>query len=187
MIIRKDLLTLVPPPTFMQQLSASLPSAIPPIMFNFATIASNNSLYNTLPIFNLYVATLVLESLVDTYSDKRVGGQEEIAVLKAKKIYETLDKFSDTYYVVPDKSIRSRMNICFRILPKAGSLDQEDAGKVTPDEAREKEFLAGAEKLNLTGLKGHRSVGGIRASNYNAVPVENVDRLVKWLTEFAQS
>lgn len=172
----------------MQQLGALLPSAIPPIMFNFATIASNNSLYNTLPVFNLYVATLVLQSLVDQFGDQRVGGQEEIATSKAQKLYETLDKYSDTYHVVPDKSIRSRMNVCFRILPKGGSGAGAGAdGKVTPDEAREKEFLSGAEKKNLTGLKGHRSVGGIRASNYNAVPVESVDRLVSWLVEFAQS
>lgn len=167
----------------MQQLSALLPSAIPPITFNFATMVANNSLYNTLPIFNLYVATLVLQSLVSSFGEKRVGGQETVAVLKADKIYDTLDKYADTYHVVPDKSVRSRMNICFRILPKGGNTD----GKVTPDEAREKEFLAGAEKKNLTGLKGHRSVGGIRASNYNAVPTHNVDRLVAWLVEFAQS
>jgi phosphoserine aminotransferase len=146
-------------------------------MFNFATIASNNSLYNTLPIFNLHVATLVMQSLVDTYNGS-VAGQESIADKKAKLLYDTLDAYPSRYDVVPDKSVRSRMNVCFRIIESKG------AG---PSEAKEKEFLAGAEKRGLLGLKGHRSVGGIRASNYNAVPLENVQKLVEWLTEFAKS
>lgn len=154
-------------------------------MLNFATIASNNSLYNTLPIFNLYVATLVLQSLVEMFGEKRVGGQEVVANRKASTIYDILDKYSHVYRVAPDTSVRSRMNICFRILPK-GATNGTD-GTVAPDEAREKEFLAGAEKKNLMGLKGHRSVGGIRASNYNAVPTSNVDRLAAYLVEFAQT
>lgn len=74
------------------------------------------------------------------------------------------------------------MNICFRII----SGPKPDGG-VAPDDAKEKAFLAGAEKRGLLGLKGHRSVGGIRASNYNAVPVENVQKLADWLVEFAKS
>lgn len=156
--------------------------ALPPIMFSFSTIASNNSLYNTLPIFNLYVATLVLQSLVSRFGSKKVAGQEEVANQKSQLLYDTLDAHPDTYHVVPDKSVRSRMNICVRIISKSGS----ETG-ATPDEAREKAFLAGAEKRNLLGLKGHRSVGGIRASNYNAVPPENVQKLADWLVEFAKS
>ena len=68
------------------------------------------------------------------------------------------------------------MNVCFRIVDSAGE----------PDEAKEKAFLKGAEGKGLLGLKGHRSVGGIRASNYNAVSVENVRKLVSWLEEFAK-
>lgn len=64
------------------------------------------------------------------------------------------------------------MNICWRI---GGG-----------DVGREKAFLEGAEKRGLQGLKGHRSVGGVRASNYNAVPVENVRKLARWLVDFAQ-
>ena len=67
------------------------------------------------------------------------------------------------------------MNICFRVLSEKGEAD----------EVREKEFLKGAEERGLLGLKGHRSVGGIRASNYNAVEVGSVERLVGWLEEFA--
>ncbi|KIW16925.1 phosphoserine transaminase [Exophiala spinifera] len=180
-IIRKSLLSLVPPPTFLHRLSDVLPTsgALPPIMFSFSTIAANNSLYNTLPIFNLYVATLVLQSLVSTF--KTVSGQEEVANQKAKLIYDTLDAYPDLYHVVPDRNVRSRMNICVRII--AGRSE----GAVTPDDAKEKAFLAGAEKRNLLGLKGHRSVGGIRISNYNAVPVENVQKLVQWLNEFAKA
>lgn len=182
-IIRKSLLALTPSPIFLQQLSDVLPSAIPPIMFDFTTLAKNNSLYNTLPIFNLYIATLVLQSLVSKFAEKKVSGQEELANQKANLIYDTLDKYSDTYHVVPDKSTRSRMNICFRIKPKAGS--DVEPGKW--DDAREKAFLSGAEKQNLTGLKGHRSVGGMRASNYNAVSLASAQKLAAYLVDFAQT
>ena len=140
-------------------------------MLDYATIAKNNSLYNTLPIFNLWIAGQVMANLVATFGEKKVGGQEEIADRKAELLYETLDKYSSVYRVVPDKRARSRMNICFRV----------HGG----DEAKEKEFLAGGEKKGLTGLKGHRSVGGIRASNYNAVPMVNVQKLVAHLVEYA--
>jgi phosphoserine aminotransferase len=92
-----------------------------------------------------------MAGLVQTYGIKKIEGQEEISNDKAKMIYETLDKYSDVYRVVPDKSVRSRMNICFRV----GGGDVE----------KEKAFLAGAEKRGLLGLKGHRSLGGIRASS----------------------
>ena len=180
-IVKKSLLALTPDPKFLQQLSDVLPSAIPPVVFDFATIAKNNSLYNTLPIFNLYVATLVLQSLVSTFGDKKVGGQEELSEQKSKLIYGVLDKHSDTYHVVPDRSARSRMNICFRIKAKG----ETEAGKW--DDAREKAFLAGAEKQDLMGLKGHRSVGGMRASNYNAVTLASAEKLVAYLDEFASS
>ena len=93
-----------------------------------------------------------MAGLVQTYGTKKIEGQEEISNNKAKMIYETLDKYSDVYWVVPDKSVRSRMNICFRV---GGGNDAE----------KEKAFLTGAEKRGLLGLKGHRSLGGVRASN----------------------
>lgn len=110
-------------------------------------------------------------NLVKTFGDGKVSGQEELSNKKAELIYRTLDSHPEVYQVVPDKAARSRMNICFRVL--GGDADKE------------KEFLAGAETLNLTGLKGHRSVGGIRASNYNAVPLENVEKLVRYLEDYA--
>lgn len=102
-------------------------------------------------------------------------GQEELANTKAKLLYEILDasENQDVYQVVPKKSGRSRMNICFRV--RHG------------DAPTEKQFLEGAEARKLQGLKGHRSVGGIRISNYNAVSVANVQKLGKYLEEFAKS
>lgn len=141
------------------------------MVFDYATIAKNNSLYNTLPIFNLWIAGQVMSDLVNAYGAKKVSGQEEVANHKANLIYGVLDKYPQVYRVVPDKSIRSRMNICFRV----------HGG----DAEKEKEFLAGADKRMLQGLKGHRSIGGMRASNYNAVSVENVEKLAKYLEDYA--
>lgn len=142
-----------------------------PVVLDYATIAKNNSLYNTLPIFNLWIAGQVMADLVSAFGAQKVSGQEEIADKKSDLIYAALDKYPQVYQVVPDKSVRSRMNICFRV---SGGND-----------VKEKEFLAGAEKRLLQGLKGHRSVGGMRASNYNAVPLENVQKLVQYLEDFA--
>ncbi|KAJ5092284.1 hypothetical protein NUU61_007154 [Penicillium alfredii] len=171
-IVRKDLLppqTTTPPPALLHRLNiGGLPG---PVVLDYATIAKNNSLYNTLPIFNLWVAGQVMADLVTAFGTQKVSGQENIANHKAELIYGALDKYPQVYLVVPDKSVRSRMNVCFRV----------HGG----DDAREKEFLSGAEKQLLQGLKGHRSVGGIRASNYNAVPLENVQKLVKYLEDYA--
>ncbi|KAJ5279925.1 hypothetical protein N7478_005297 [Penicillium angulare] len=171
-IIRKDLLppqTATPPPALLHRLNiGGLPG---PVVLDYATIAKNNSLYNTLPIFNLWIAGQVMADLVSEFGAQKVSGQEAVADQKAQLIYGALDKYPQVYQVVPDKSIRSRMNICFRV----------NGG----DDVKEKEFLAGAEKRLLQGLKGHRSVGGMRASNYNAVPLENVQKLAKYLEDFA--
>ncbi|KAJ5127558.1 hypothetical protein N7448_008337 [Penicillium atrosanguineum] len=156
-IVRKDLLppqTATPPPALLHRLNiGGLPG---PVVLDYATIAKNNSLYNTLPIFNLWIAGQVMADLVSAFGVQKVSGQEEIADKKSNLIYGALD---------------NRMNICFRV---SGGND-----------AKEKEFLAGAEKRLLQGLKGHRSVGGMRASNYNAVPLENVQKLVQYLEDFA--
>ncbi|KAI1941185.1 Phosphoserine transaminase [Ophidiomyces ophidiicola] len=171
-IVRKDLLpphTATPSPSLLRQLNiGGLPG---PIILDYATAAKNNSLYNTLPIFNLWVSGQVMIDLVRTHGTRKVSGQEEVANKKAQMIYDVLDKYPTVYGVVPDKSVRSRMNICFRV--HGGDLDKE------------KDFIAGAEKRLLQGLKGHRSVGGMRVSNYNAVPLENVERLVGYLDDYA--
>jgi phosphoserine aminotransferase len=172
-IVRKSLLppqTATLPAAILQQLPIG---GIPgPAVLDWASIAKNNSLYNTLPIFNLWIAGQVMARLVSTFGDRRVQGQEEVATRKAEILYQVLDRYPQVYQVVPDRSVRSRMNICFRVF--------------SGDAEKEKEFLAGAEKRLLQGLKGHRSVGGIRASNYNAVPMENVERLVRYLEDYAE-
>lgn len=149
-IVKKSLLpphSLSASPELLRQLD--LP--VGPIVFDWPTIAKNNSLYNTLPIFDVWVAGQVMQGLVQEFGTQKIGGQEHVSNQKSELLYGVLDKHSDVYRVVPDKTVRSRMNLCFRV----------HGG----DDAKEKEFLAGAEKRGLTGLKGHRSVGGIRASN----------------------
>lgn len=144
-----------------------------PIVFDYAITAKNNSLYNTLPIFTLWIAGQVIAGLVQVHGEARVAGQEDIVNKKTALLYGALDKYPRVYQVVPEKSVRSRMNVCFRV----------HGG----DAEKEKEFIAGAEKRLLQGLKGHRSVGGIRASNYNAVSLENVEKLVQYLNDFAST
>lgn len=113
-----------------------------------------------------------MKSLLAFHGDSKLAGQEELSNAKAKIIYDILDANSSTYQVVPHTSVRSRMNICFRVCKG--------------DAAIEKEFLDGAESRMLQGLKGHRSVGGIRISNYNAVSMTNVEKLAEYLKDFAK-
>ncbi|KAL3427001.1 phosphoserine aminotransferase [Phlyctema vagabunda] len=172
-IIKKSLLPPVvatPTPSLMRKLG--LP--IGPIVLSYETIAKNNSLYNTLSIFDVYIAGQVLKSLLSKFSDK-VDGQQAVSDKKAKLIYSALDAFPAVYKVVADKASRSRMNICFRVTKL------EDAAE------SEKQFIAGAGELGLTGLKGHRSVGGIRASNYNSISLEGAEKLAKFITSFAEA
>lgn len=123
---------------------------------------------------SVYIAGQVIKKLLATYPDK-AGGQEAVSAKKAQLIYGALDANPDVYRVVPDKSVRSRMNICFRVT-KGDDVD-----------AAEKAFLKEATALGLTGLKGHRSVGGIRASNYNSISVEGAEKLAKFLETFAKA
>jgi len=170
-IVRKSLL----PPNGVPASSDVLRAVgipVGPIVLDWPTIAKNNSLYNTLPIFDVWIAGQVMTGLVETFGAKKIGGQEEVSDKKASIIYSALDGHPETYKVVPDKSVRSRMNICFRV----------HGG----DAEKEKEFLAGAEKRGLFGLKGHRSVGGIRASNYNAVGLDGAQKLAQYLEDFAK-
>jgi len=149
-IVRKSLL---PPhaPGASSDILRALGLPVGPIVFDWATIAKNNSLYNTLPIFDVWIAGQVMADLAENFGIQKIAGQGEVAGQKAQLIYSVLDNYPQVYTVVPDKSARSRMDICFRV--HAGDAEQEKA------------FLAGAEQRGLWGLKGHRSVGGIRASN----------------------
>jgi phosphoserine aminotransferase len=135
-------------------------------MFKYKTFIEENSLYNTPPCFTIYICMLVTRWIMKV-------GQENLYrknVEKAAKIYKIID--SGTFYkgtAVP--TCRSDMNITFRL----------------PNEQLEEQFVKDAEKRDLKGLKGHRSVGGVRASIYNAFPMEGVDTLVSFMSEFQKS
>lgn len=165
-ILRKDILAARPPASFLHAVGVWSP----PTILNWSVMAKNNSLYNTMPIFSIWIAGAVMRSLIATHGT--LAGQEAVSNRKAKLLYDTLDAYPEVYQVVPRREVRSRMNVCFRVCHG--------------DERVEKEFLKGAEGRRLLGLKGHRSVGGIRASNYNAVSEEKVQKLVGYLVEFSK-
>lgn len=167
-IVRKDILSLQPPSSFLHAVGVWSP----PTILSWPVVAKNNSLYNTMPIFSIWIAGEVMRGLLATHGHSGLAGQEEVANQKARALYHVLDANPEVYQVVPHRSVRSRMNVCFRI--RQGNTEQE------------KTFLEYAEAQLLQGLKGHRSVGGIRVSNYNAVPMENVQQLVSYLEDFAQ-
>ncbi|KAF9414494.1 hypothetical protein HW555_007631 [Spodoptera exigua] len=153
-IVREDLL------------NQALP--ICPSLFDWTANAKADSILNTPPMFAIYVMGRVLQWV------ERNGGVEGMAKLAAKKaslVYGAVEESNGFYSVPVAKNARSKMNVPFRI----GS---------PPNEDLEKEFLKGAEALGLIQLKGHRNVGGIRASIYNAVSVEEVETLVKYMKDF---
>ncbi|KAL0467379.1 phosphoserine aminotransferase [Neurospora intermedia] len=165
------------PPTLSQPSPAllrKLALPIPPIVLQYEIIAKNNSLYNTLSIFDVYIAGQVLKKLLATFPNG-VDGQQALAEKKAELIYSALEAHPEAYKIVPAKSARSKMNICFRVT-KGGNVDEA-----------EKAFLKESTAINLTGLKGHRSVGGIRASNYNSIPLEGAEKLANFIHEFAKA
>jgi len=136
-----------------------------PSAFDWKTIADNGSMYNTPPTYSIYIAGLVFQWL------KRQGGvaaMEQKNIAKAKLLYDYLDS-TDFYQNRVAKDCRSRMNVPFFL----------------KDESLNAEFLASAKTRGLLQLKGHKSVGGMRASIYNAMPVEGVQALVAFLQEFA--
>jgi phosphoserine aminotransferase len=138
-----------------------------PTMFDYKIHADNESMYNTPPTYGIYVAGLVFQWL------KKRGGlakMEETNITKAKVLYDYLDGTS--FYNCPTaKSDRSRMNVPFTL--KDAALDEE--------------FLKQAKARGLLQLKGHRSVGGMRASIYNAMPMEGVQALVELMRDFEKS
>jgi len=137
----------------------------PPAMLDYATHAKARSLYNTPPTFAVYVAGLVFGWLLENGG---LAAAEQRSIAKAKLLYDFID--SSEFYLNPvNKADRSRMNVPFRLA----------------DPALDADFLAGAAKHDLVELKGHRSVGGMRASLYNAMPIEGVQALVNYMSEFA--
>ena len=138
-----------------------------PTMFDYKTHSENESMYNTPPTYGIYIAGMVFKLL------KAKGGlaaMEQTNRLKAGLLYDYLDA-TDFYNSPVARDNRSLMNIPFTL--KDAALDEE--------------FLKGAKARNLVQLKGHRSVGGMRASIYNAMPVEGVQALVDYMKEFEKS
>jgi phosphoserine aminotransferase len=137
-----------------------------PTMFRYSTHVKNNSLYNTPPTFGVYVLNLVLQWIEQSGGLAGMAARNE---RKAALLYEAIDRSGGFYrgHAAPDS--RSRMNVTFRL----------------PDEAKEKAFLAEATAAGMVGLAGHRSVGGLRASIYNAVPVEACAALAALMKDFA--
>lgn len=143
-------------------------NAIPstPITLDYKIQADNDSMYNTPPTYALYIAGLVFQWL------KKLGGLKamgEINQRKAEKLYSAIDN-SGFYQNPVEKQYRSWMNIPFTL----NNADLDAA------------FLAGAKTAGLLTLKGHRSVGGMRASIYNAMPEEGVDALISYMQKFAK-
>jgi phosphoserine aminotransferase len=152
-IVRRDLLERIPPGL--------------PLMLDYRTYAEHGSMYNTPPVFAIYVLMLVTRWLRD-----EVGGlanQERINEAKASLLYEQIDASGGYYKGHSALASRSRMNVTWRL---------------TTHEL-EALFVSEAAERGLVELKGHRSVGGIRASIYNAMPTEGVEALARFMGEFA--
>jgi phosphoserine aminotransferase len=136
-----------------------------PALLDYKLLADNKSLYNTPPTFAIYVVGLVLEWLIAQGGLAAIGALNEE---KAGRVYGAIDGSSGFYRGHAQAGSRSLMNVTFRL----------------PDEAAEKAFLKEAEAEGFSGLKGHRSVGGMRASLYNAVPLESAAALAGFMDEF---
>jgi phosphoserine aminotransferase len=135
-----------------------------PTIFNYEIYSEKNSLYNTPNCFGIYVVGLVMDWIL---SEGGIENVEKINKNKAELLYNILDS-SDFYRPTVEINSRSIMNITYRL----------------PNEELEKQFISEATNAGLVGLKGHRSVGGIRASIYNAMPLEGVRTLNAFMKDF---
>jgi len=141
-----------------------------PTLLQYRTHIKERSLYHTPPTFAVYIVGLVMDWIE---AEGGITGIEKHNEAKAKLLYDTIDS-SGGYYSCPvEKASRSRMNVVFRV---AGG-----------DEAKEKKFAKEAEAAGIVGTPGHRSVGGMRVSLYNAVPPEAVQALVSFMREFQRT
>ena len=122
-------------------------------------------MYNTPPCFAIYIIKLVMEWIE---GQGGLAGIERLNEQKAKAIYDAIDHSDGYYKGTANIKDRSKMNVTFRL----------------PSEELEEKFIGDAKKSGFIGLKGHRSVGGIRASIYNAMPVEGVETLRDFMVEF---
>ncbi len=138
-----------------------------PTMLDLKAMADGESMYNTPPCYSIYMCKLVLEWI------KSIGGLEKMKernVKKANILYDYIDG-SKMFTATAQKEYRSMMNVTF----------------VTESEELNKKFVSEAEKAGFVNLKGHRSVGGMRASIYNAMPVEGIEKLVEFMAEFEKA
>ncbi|MFS1511665.1 3-phosphoserine/phosphohydroxythreonine transaminase [Chengkuizengella sp. SCS-71B] len=147
-----------------EDLLEDIPDHIP-TMLRYDTHINANSLYNTPPVYSVYMVNLVLKWI------KEKGGLDQIEKMnreKTKLIYDVIDESQGFYIGTVDQKDRSIMNIPFRL----------------KDEQLEKQFLKQSQENGFVGLKGHRSVGGMRASTYNAVPYDSCKALSEFMIEF---
>ncbi|HPH96424.1 MAG TPA: 3-phosphoserine/phosphohydroxythreonine transaminase [Anaerolineaceae bacterium] len=147
-----------------EDLLARVPEKLP-VMLDYKVLAESGSLHNTPPCYSIYMVGLVLKWL------KELGGLpaiHKINLEKAKLVYDAIDHSGGYYRGHAAPEARSIMNVPFRM----------------PSEELEEAFVKEAKKANLIGLKGHRSVGGLRASIYNALPMESAKALVEFMAEF---
>jgi len=142
-----------------------------PSAFNYKIVADNDSMFNTPPTYAIYIAGLTFQWLKRQKAGETTGiaAMEKQNLVKAGLLYEAIDN-SALFVNHVDKNCRSRMNVPFLLR----------------DESRNEAFLAGAKDRGLLQLKGHKSVGGMRASIYNAMPLAGVQALIGYLKEFEQ-
>ena len=148
--------------SWLEDASTSIPN-----YFRFKTHADKGSLYNTPPTFAIYLMRNVLRTVADA------GGLDAMETRnreKARLVYDAIDSSGGFYRSPIETAHRSTMNVVFRL----------------PSEELEKKFVADAAAANMIGLKGHRSVGGCRASIYNAVTVEGAGLLAEFMASFAK-
>jgi phosphoserine aminotransferase len=151
-----------------EDLLESVPDNLP-AMLDYRNLAKNGSMYNTPPCYAIYICGLVFKWLIGD-----VGGLEKMHALnkeKAKILYDAIDSSDGYYRGHAEKDCRSLMNVTFRL----------------PSEELENKFIKEATAAGLDGLKGHRSVGGLRASIYNAFPKAGVEKLVEFMNEFQKN
>lgn len=138
---------------------------ITPVMFDYKIHSENNSLYNTPPCYGIYMCGLVFEDLL---AQGGLGEVEKKNKKKAQILYDTIDNSNGFYRCPVEKSVRSLMNVPFTLAKSE----------------LEAEFIKEAAKEKMVQLKGHRSVGGMRASIYNAMPLAGVEKLVAFMNDF---
>ena len=139
-----------------------------PAYLAYKTHVPDKSMYNTPPVFAIYMMKLTLD-WVNEHGG--VSGMEKLAIQRSNTIYDAIDQSGGWYRCPVDKASRSRMNVVWRL----------------PTEELEKKFLDEAGKKGFSGLKGHRSVGGCRASMYNAMPVEGATQLAAFMADFKKA